>query len=139
MAHHDPAPAFDLDEINRRHIRSIDKFYRMYAGAASKLLSYEDGILELDVRLDGRLKKATPAAMAVKLANSWHREPELQDATGYVAHVYKSVRPVGFVTPASGRSKKVLREEIVSRVKELAKGHPDILLETVRGGFATRP
>ena len=131
----DPPPKLDLEQINHRHIHGIDKFFRMFGGAASQLLSFDDGILELEVRLDNRANRSTPAAMARKLADSWHREPELRSATGFLVHVYKTMRPLGFAIPASGRSKKTLMEDLVRQARKLAKEHPDILLETVRGSF----
>ena len=113
----DPPPKLDLEQINHRHIHGIDKFYRMFGGAASRLLSFEYGILELEVRLDERAHRSTPVAMARKLADSWHREPELVHATGFLIHVYKAVRPLGFAIPANRCSKKTLVE-----LRELAHG-----------------
>src|SRR5208283_395888 len=38
----------DLAVINERHVRGVDKWYRMYAGASSHLTSFENGIIHLD-------------------------------------------------------------------------------------------
>jgi hypothetical protein len=38
-------PDVDLKELSKRHISSIDKFYRMYAGAGSELTAFEDGTI----------------------------------------------------------------------------------------------
>jgi hypothetical protein len=107
----------------------------MAAPLFERPVSFRDGIIEIEVRVDQRLKKFTPEEMAVKLANSWHREPELSSATGYVAHVYKCGRPVGFVMPAGGRGRKALVEDMMDRFRGLATEYPDVLVEMVRTVF----
>ncbi|MCB1086842.1 MAG: hypothetical protein KDM63_07340 [Verrucomicrobiae bacterium] len=98
------APSFDLEAVNRRHIRSIDKFFRIYCGAASRLLSYEGGLLELEILLDDRLRDPSPEVLSRRIAPTWRRAPELRDATGYVCHCFRIDRPLGAAVLRRGTS-----------------------------------
>jgi hypothetical protein len=51
MTQNEDNPGFDIREVNTRHIHTVDKFFRMFAGAASKLVSYGDGTIEIEARL----------------------------------------------------------------------------------------
>lgn len=125
------AAPLDLKLLNDRHIRTSDKFFRMFAGAASQITAFEEECICLDIHVDNRL--AMPLEKITRnIAASWHREPELQSAKSYVAHIYKTERPSGFVV--SGFSPE-MADEIVRRAKELVTEYPDILLTCIRGSF----
>ncbi|MDC1005419.1 hypothetical protein OAQ34_07325, partial [Opitutales bacterium] len=47
----------ELEEIRVHHIHSSDKCYRMYGGLASNLLSFENHIIELEIRHAERWSK----------------------------------------------------------------------------------
>src|SRR5207244_3737987 len=50
-----PASApLDLKSLNERHLSASDKFFRMYAGAASSITAFDGGIISLDIHVDSR-------------------------------------------------------------------------------------
>lgn len=65
----------DFASLNARHVSRSDKFFRMFAGAASFLQAFDAGILHLDIRVDNRLRDS-PGKIADAIARSWHR-PEI--------------------------------------------------------------
>jgi hypothetical protein len=123
-----------LASLNERHLHVSDKFYRMFAGAASVITGFRDGILSLEIRVDNRLRLPVET-ITQNIADSWRREKELQSATGYVAHIYKSVRPVGFALSLEDRSWPDFAKEVVRRANEMASHYPDVLLTTINGSF----
>jgi hypothetical protein len=123
-----------LAALNERHLRTSDKFFRMFAGAASVITAFEDGIISLEIRVDNRL--SLPVEMITRnIAKSWRHEKELESATGYVAHIYKTERPSGFAVPLKDCSSPNFAEEVVRRANEVVRHYPDILLTTIRGTF----
>ena len=47
----------ELSTVSDKHIHGVDKFYRMFAGLSSYLLSYENEIIELEIRFSKRWPK----------------------------------------------------------------------------------
>ena len=130
---------FDLREVAREYINRIDKHYRMHAGLSSDLVSYEDGIIELEIRVTKRWPKSHEVT-ALQLANSWRWNDELVQAKGYLVHIYDVQRPVGLSVPAhkssaEGPTQDEWLESVVAAMKAMAEPSTDVLAATVRGEF----
>jgi hypothetical protein len=127
--------SFDLVAINERHLRGVDKWSRMYAGAASNLTSFENGIIYLDIHVDNRLDQPL-TEVTRKIAESWLMEAELKCAVGYSAHIYKTERPSGGVVAPQPGGIEALTGQLLHLVNGLAKQFPDVLITTISGTFA---
>ncbi len=72
----------DIDKINRRHFVETDMYYRVGMGLTSKLLSYEKGIIKLEVVINKKWKKSHNAT-ALEIAHCWKdNNLELSKAVG---------------------------------------------------------
>jgi len=117
----------NLEEINEQHIRSVDKFFRMCAGVASKLTGFRAGFLYLDVRVDDRLR--VPVETIVRnIAASWRQEKELNGARGYSAVIYQRLRWSGFSLRPDATAQQM--EEAIRRMKE-PSNQPDTFLKVI--------
>lgn len=130
-----PKESLDLAAINERHVRGVDKWYRMCVGAASNLTSFENGIVYLDIHVDNRLDQPL-AGITRKIAQSWLMEEELKCADGYSAHIYKTERPSGGMVVPDGSGLDALAGKHLYLVNELAQGFPDVLITTISGSYA---
>lgn len=120
-----------VEEINQQHISRIDKFFRMYAGAASKLIAFDAGYIYLEIRVDDRLTIPLDK-IARNIAESWRREPELRGAIGYSALISKSARWSGFILEADSAEAEV--EYALSRLKE-PTNEPDVFLKIIEEAY----
>ena len=92
----------DLKPVNKRHINSIDKLYRMHAGASTHLTRLGDGVFELETRISERPRPISVEQMIHNIAHSWHRNPELASCHTCRVRVYQSAGPTGFAISAKG-------------------------------------
>jgi hypothetical protein len=77
----------DYKKINNNYIHSVDKFYRMFSGLSSYLLSYENETIELEIEVSSRWEK-DPRTTSIQLSSSWRRScHELSDAKKYKVHL----------------------------------------------------
>jgi hypothetical protein len=129
-----PARDPNLREIARRHIYKIDKWYRMFGGASSDLLSFEDGTLTLEVRLDKRAQTSA-TEMALKLAKSWRYERELHGAERFVVYVYRDNRPVGLSQKQPKVKDPDYLSTLVKQIKRMGEPRSDVLEKIVKGRF----
>jgi hypothetical protein len=127
--------SLDLAGINKRHVRGVDKWYRMYAGAASNLTSFDNGIIYLDIHVDNRLDQPL-AEITRKIAESWLMEEELRCADGYLAHIYKTERPSGGMAVPNPGGLEALAGQLLHLVNGLAKQFSDVLITTISGSYA---
>ncbi len=130
---------FDLRDVAERHIYSIDKLYRMHAGLSSDLVSYENWIIDLDIRVTKRWPKSLEVT-ALQMADCWLGKPELVQAKGYLVHIYDVQKPVGSSVPvhkgsAEGPARKEWMSSFVQAMKAMAEPRTDILAATIRGEF----
>lgn len=88
----------DLKEVNDRHVRCHDKYYRMYSGLASNIRSYENKTIELEINYGDNWPVwwKTLKGTAVQLVNNWLIQPELKDAERYIVHLYNTRGSSGF-------------------------------------------
>ena len=134
---------FDLRDVAERHIYSIDKLYRMHAGLSSDLISYEDGIIELEIRVTKRWPKSHEVT-ALQLADCWRGQPELDQAKGCLVHIYDVQKPVGSSVPvhkgsAEGPAREEWMSSFVQAMKAMAEPRTDVLAATIRGEFTGEP
>lgn len=125
----------DIHTISQRHVRGIDKFYRMYAGLSSELLSYESGVIELEIRRSARWPKP-PEETAAQLAECWrgHNE-ELADAVAFLVHIYERKTDPGFFLPTDSLKGAEGAAILAKKIRETVNVPADILIATVRGRF----
>lgn len=72
----------NIENINRRHYVETDMYYRVGYGLTSRLLSFENGIFELEVTIGSRWDKTYNATVS-ELAYCWkNANPELHHALG---------------------------------------------------------
>ena len=130
-------PARTLEEINERHVRNIDKYFRNREGAASNLTGFHAGFIYLDIRVDDRLRVPIEA-ITRNIANSWRKEKELSGAVAYCASIYKSARWSGFLLGPDATVRQ--KEEAIRRMKEPAN-EPDVFIKMIEEqyGFADSP
>jgi hypothetical protein len=128
----------ELEEIRIHHIHSSDKCYRMYGGLASNLLSFENKIIELEIRHAERWSKA-PDVTALQIATGWKDNKILNQATGYLVHLFKRRNNPGVVAqvPKSEKQNKVdeFCSEFIEALKAAADTSNDQYLESIKGEF----
>ena len=96
-----------LRAINHRHIRRVDKFYRMYAGLSSQLVRFEDDIMYVEIMNTERHILST-FNTAVAFASRWREwNEELAPARGFVVVFKKAKKPTGFSIPVSEDTKSL--------------------------------
>ena len=127
-----------LSTVSDKHIHGVDKFYRMFAGLSSYLLSYENGIIELEIRFSKRWPKPVEET-ALQLANSWRRNDLLQKAKGYHVHLYKRIVNPGIARQTPNQENKDAMEEFckafVAALKASADDSRDEYLTSIRREF----
>ena len=128
----------ELEEIRIYHIHSRDKCYRMYGGLASNLISFENKIIELEIRHAERWSKA-PDVTALQIATGWKDNKILNQATGYLVHLFRRVNNPGVVAqvPKSEKQNKVdeFCSEFIEALKAAADTSNDQYLESIKGEF----
>lgn len=136
MKKHEP----DIRAISDSHIRRVDKLYRMCAGLASTLLSYESRVIELKIRKSKRWPKP-PEETARQLAEAWkHHNWELNNAVGYLVHIYDRRTDPGFFVPARSVQDREEAAALADKIRESAEEPPgDVLVATVQGRFDDPP
>lgn len=93
-----------IPAINERHIPTVDKFFRMCAGASSKLLALGKSTFQLEIRIDQRVTGESAPRLVWNIAQSWRNQnPELGDCLACIVCLHRSPGPTGFMLPASGR------------------------------------
>ena len=126
----------DIKTISQRHVRRIDKFYRMCAGLSSELLSYESGVIELEIRKSTRWDKS-PRETANQLAECWRSgNPELAGASRFLVHIYERKTDPGFIIPKNlveGAEGAAVRAKMIRETVDAPVA--DILIATLRGRF----
>jgi hypothetical protein len=104
----------------------------MCAGAESIITAFENGIVHLEIRVDERLRSSVDV-ITRNIADTWRWEPELNQATGYCALIYRTEQLLGFSFNPTGMSQDAIAE-IIRRFKEPPE-QPDVLLGTIEGTY----
>ena len=106
----------EVSVIASRYIKNYDKFYRMYAGISSSLISYSKGIIALEIH-NSEKKKPSDSNTALEFALKWASvNKELKEAEGFVVSFYKTAS-TGFAIPAVGADNATL-QKLISELKE---------------------
>jgi hypothetical protein len=73
----------NYEDLNEKHCRGVDKWYRMCGGLASKIISYGELTIELEIRISQRWPK-DPTTTAIQLSKCWREFNDcLKDARFY--------------------------------------------------------
>lgn len=92
-----------VSAINERHIPRVDKFFRMCAGASSKLLELRNFSFLLEIKIDSRVTEESAPQLVWNIAQSWlSQNPELENCLTCTVYLRRSPGPTGFMLPASG-------------------------------------
>lgn len=98
-----PVTTSPVQEINERHIPRFDKFYRMCAGASSRLLDLGETSFLLEIKIDQRVTVESAPQLVWNIARSWRTlNPELVHCATCVVHLRRSPGPTGFLLPTDG-------------------------------------
>lgn len=110
----------NVKEITSRHISNVDKFYRMYAGLASNLERYENGILYLRIE-NTENKLPSNYKTALQISNDWLKmNKELSQAKGFIVSFY-STKSTGFVFNQIDLKDENKIKTVVEELKSISK------------------
>ena len=77
----------DIEKINRKHFVETDMYYRVGLGLSSKLISFENGTINVEIVISKKWKKNYNAT-AAELAHCWkNSHPELSKAIACKAYI----------------------------------------------------
>jgi hypothetical protein len=77
----------DIEKINRKHFVETDMYYRVGLGLSSKLISFENGTINVEIVISKKWKKNYNAT-AAELAHCWkNTHPELSKAIACKAYI----------------------------------------------------
>jgi len=80
----------NIEEINRKHYIHQEMLYRVSYGLASKLLSFENGVIFLELEVRNKWEKSLNAA-AYEIAQCWKKKhKELESAVACKIYVINS-------------------------------------------------
>ena len=92
-------PSEDVTLLNYAHTWGYDKYYRMFAGSGSALISYIDGVAEIEITTSlASINAEGTGERSRKLGNqitAWGHERLLSKATLYVVHLIQRGLAVG--------------------------------------------
>mgnify|MGYP001056950739 CR=1 FL=1 len=93
-------PSDDVKLLNNAHARGYDKYFRMFAGSSSDLISYIDGVAEIEITTSpANINAEGTGERCRKLGNqitAWGHERLLSKAKLYVVHLIQRESAVGF-------------------------------------------
>ena len=85
-----------IKEINFKHVKGVDKYYRMFAGLSSEFIDLKDDTLYLKIYISPQWSK-NPHTTAKQLASSWFEfQPQLAHAKRYHVTIIKIDGDTGF-------------------------------------------
>ncbi len=133
----DSLPPEDVERLNLRHCVTTDKFWRMFSGSSSDILSYENGIVEIEITTSSKVIRAEgkPKWTLHNQIKSWGQERLLSKASGYVAHIMLREKALGFAFSQS-ELKDLGLQQIIDEIKE---PDPDIKVLQWQGLFDELP
>lgn len=124
----------ELLEINDFHMRNFDKFQRMFVGSESTLISCQNHILHIEVRVP-RSRRVDAHKIAHGASKSWKHVPELVEAIGYKTWVYERQSPAGLALPAHTTPGEAIVAGFIALAKAAEHPELDVLLEVIEGRF----
>jgi len=107
----------EINGINAWYIHEIDKFYRMYAGLASSLKKYEDGIVYIEIENTEKVRLSN-LETAENIVESWiNGNDKLRQAKGWVVYFYRTNASTGFVFSLNDAKNEDFIENVVKQIK----------------------
>lgn len=126
----DSLPDEDAKVLSTLHACETDKFYRMHAQSSCSLVSYRDGVVELELRCRAEHYRSRLYAVHNQIRD-WARQKLLACATRYVVHIYLQNSPAGFCIPGRQATPERLQQEF----KALDQPLPDVKVDEIRGDW----
>ena len=132
--------AVDLDTLNRRHISAVDKFYRMFAGASSRVTRVGGGSFDLRVELSSRVPEDERDGLVRKITMSWRHNRVLKRCERVRVQVFLSPSAQGFhlaVNPSANDPKAELAQAAKEQIARMGKaeGQPKQLFAEYVAAF----
>jgi hypothetical protein len=115
--------AFDLEDLNRRHVSSTDKWYRMCAGAGSEITGFEDGTIYLSIVVDERQQRPLEEIVG-KIARSWLHNKELKNASQYIAVIFQTDGRLGALVNPRAATSRQLTHELLNNIRPKKQDAP---------------
>jgi hypothetical protein len=125
--------ATQIKTITEKHIRKIDKFYRMFSGLSSELIEYNNDVIHLKIKVSKKWPKDS-LTTAKQIAQDWKDfNSELKDAKSFVVEIYHISGSTGFVIDPKKRPDKEHLEESIKSL--LSDDENSTNYETIKGVF----
>jgi len=114
----------EVSALNFKHVKSVDKFYRMFIGVGSQLVEAKNDCLTIEINVNDKwLAKKSLTATALHFLNDWKSfNKELQAFHYHRVYIYKS-GILGF-----SLDPKTKGEEIQQKLKQFKSHKPRTLL-----------
>ena len=123
----------DVEKMNWLHCARTDKFWRMYAGSSSDLVSYREGVVEIEIHTS-QANIDNEGGERRRLRNqidSWAKEKLLKQAHSYIAHLIVREKAVG----ANWSANELDPVAIVEKAKEICAPSVDVKVAEWRGQY----
>jgi len=128
-----------IKEISSRYISGVDKFRRMYAGMASNLERYENGIIYLKIE-NTEKKLLSSYETALSLIECWIKfNEELSQAKGFVVSFYRTISTGFAMTLKDMDSNKGLTDNLIKEFISAGSQKEHELINVFSGLIVTKP
>lgn len=123
----------EVNKINKRYIRGVDKFRRMFVGLSSNLKKYEDGIIYIAIENMEKIKLSNFKTVE-GVVESWiDCNGELKQAKGWVVFAYKTNASTGFIISNSDLE----NQDVIKKAINEIKVEKDLQLVNIFSGILT--
>ena len=128
-----------IEQMNRHYVHTAGRFFQMFAGTSSELMSIEDEIFHLEIHTLVAKESPDFHRLVRNVAKSWQTVfSRVFQARGFSAHIYRTHHPKGFIVGAEDKPQGQLIKGILEWTKEAARPSADILLAVVCEEYASR-
>jgi hypothetical protein len=108
-------------DLNFRHTKNVDKFYRMFVNSGSHLIYAKEGVVSIEMKVSNRwLEKKNLRETADQILGDWQREPELKDASEWIIDIYHQQRLDGTILDENADSDTLA--DIIEQLKAEPSG-----------------
>ncbi|TXB66197.1 hypothetical protein FRY74_06385 [Vicingus serpentipes] len=121
----------ELNRINESHIMRVDKLYRMHGGLSSRLISYQNQTMFLEIIISNRWRKDN-LTTANQIAKCWKEyNNQLANSSFFNVKIKRTEGETGFVM---GLKEKQSKTDLKKKIENLVRGEKNtILIETIKG------
>ncbi len=108
----------DLEKLVYKHIKQVDKWYRLYMGLESVLTDYKNDTLFIKIKINPNWKKDY-VTTASQLASDWRRfNPELYNAKYYNTKITHIKGVTGIVLSPNEVDNHNELEQLINNLKK---------------------